>query len=619
MDNNIKYSGWEIVREIGTGSYGSVYEIKKQNSFGSTENSALKVISIPPKTIDIESYTEEMGLDQKSFTEMVKSQMERITTEFKLMSELKGNSNIVSYEDHHVVQHDDGIGWDIYIRMELLTPLTEYLKTNYTEKNINIDEKLVAKIGVDICKALQICEKHHIVHRDIKPQNIFVNKDGNFKLGDFGIAKSVENASTGTKTGTFSYMAPEVFNNKKYSSSVDVYSLGLVMYWLLNERRGPFLPLPPQAPTASDVDEALNKRMNGVPFPKAKNGGDEINRIIAKAACSDPKKRYQNASEMLNDLTAFLHPVNNVAKPNFPKATPVKSKVKDNKPKKNRPIKKIILISVSILLVLSVCIIIPVSISNAKRKKEYQQHKQIMDNRPVVVEMLCGEMISDSSTDKTVSLSFNNSVYDVICLPVSFSVNPEHKDIIILVYKDKYEETYTVYGNISLNNNLLTISAIDDQKIDNAFNLQCDISYKLSILYHNIAFKYEDFQSTYHNSVWNDESKSLVLSGGLSGTKAYKDIKSVDFNNSGSTNQCVITFGDGSFTNDAVPSYTPDSNYLSIKWEKKTILYNGRQETSEGYDSRSLFFINNYPYGFTILDSETTDYYLYQNPVEDTN
>ena len=88
------------------------------------------------------------------------------------MSELKGHTNIVTYEDHRVIPHEDHIGWDILIRMELLTSLLDYSEEH------EITEQTVIKLGTDILTELEVCQKYHVVHRDIKPENIFVSATG---------------------------------------------------------------------------------------------------------------------------------------------------------------------------------------------------------------------------------------------------------------------------------------------------------------------------------------------------------------------------------------------------------------------------------------------------------
>lgn len=92
--------------------------------------------------------------------------------EFALMSKLRGNSNIVSYEDHAVVAHENAIRWDIYIRIELLTPLFEHMK----EHPLSVRDVIL--LGIHICRALEVCQKYNIIHRDIKPENIFISKTG---------------------------------------------------------------------------------------------------------------------------------------------------------------------------------------------------------------------------------------------------------------------------------------------------------------------------------------------------------------------------------------------------------------------------------------------------------
>ena len=290
------WPGWETVRLIGRGSFGSVYEIER-DIFGVKEKAALKVITIPQNSSDIDELYGE-GYDDASITSTFKSYLKSIVAEYSLMRKMNGSSNVVNCDDVRYVQHDDGFGWDIFIKMELLTPLTKALGKTVT------DEQAVC-IGADICKALVLCRKHDIIHRDIKPANIFVSENGDYKLGDFGIAKTVEKTSGGTKIGTYEYMAPEVYHGQPYGSCADIYSLGMVLYWLLNERRTPFLPLPPTLPTSSEKEQARKRRFSGEALPAPAYGSAELQRIVLKACAYDPKDRYQTADEMLRDLNAL--------------------------------------------------------------------------------------------------------------------------------------------------------------------------------------------------------------------------------------------------------------------------------------------------------------------------
>ena len=291
--DNIKWPGWETVKLIGRGSFGAVYEIQRQ-VFADTEKAALKVISIPQNESDIdEMYSD--GYDDESITTTFQSYLQSIVAEYSLMRKMNGSAHIVNCDDVQYNPHRDGVGWDVLIKMELLTPLTKALPDV-------IPEETVVKIATDMCAALELCRKYGIVHRDIKPQNIFVSKHGDYKLGDFGIAKTVEKTMGGTKIGTYKYMAPEVYHNQPYGAAADIYSLGLVLYCLLNERRLPFMPLPPEKLKAGMEEEARDRRFAGEPIPAPKNGSAELKRIVLKACAFHPSNRYASASEMLADL-----------------------------------------------------------------------------------------------------------------------------------------------------------------------------------------------------------------------------------------------------------------------------------------------------------------------------
>ena len=283
---------WKTVKVIGRGGFGEVYEVERD--IAGLEKAAVKRISIPQDNGAIEELYAS-GYDDVSIRSHLNSYLRDILKEYRLMNDLKGKTNIVSCDDVRYEQHEDGVGWDIYIRMELLTPLMKALDQVDSEKQI-------IKLGKDICNALILCKSRNIVHRDIKPQNIFISKDGDYKLGDFGIAKTMEKTSGATKIGTYEYMAPEVYNNKPYGEGADIYSLGMVMYWLLNERRSPFNVLPPRIPTAEERENARERRFSGEQIPEPANGSCELKRIVLKACAFEPKNRYASAREMLSDL-----------------------------------------------------------------------------------------------------------------------------------------------------------------------------------------------------------------------------------------------------------------------------------------------------------------------------
>lgn len=280
---------------IGKGSYGTVYKCYRENN-GEKEYSAVKVISIPQTGEEYYGYnTEGMTIEQTK--EYYRDIVDDFTNEIKILESLKGNKNIVEIKNYEVIEKTEEIGWEIFIEMELLTDFNSYA----CDKTFTEDE--VLKLGIDLCNALYVCNEKNIIHRDIKPENIFVSDTGDFKLGDFGVSRQLEKTDASmSRKGTFNYMAPEVFYSKKYDSRADVYSLGLVMYKLLNNNRMPFLDAEKQIIKYSERQEAFDKRINGEKIPAIKGISDELNEVILKACEYKTEDRYNNAEEFRKTL-----------------------------------------------------------------------------------------------------------------------------------------------------------------------------------------------------------------------------------------------------------------------------------------------------------------------------
>ena len=298
MDKELPVSAWpewKIIEKIGEGSFGKVYKAQRTER-GKSFYSAIKIINIPGSQSELNSVRSETGDDQAArqyFQNLVEECIQEIST----MEYFRGNSYIVSVEDFKVMEYLDAIGWEISIRMEYLTSFMDYC----AEKQLT--EKEVIKLGMDLSKALEYCRKLKIIHRDIKPENIFVSRFGDFKLGDFGIARELERTMSGfSKKGTYSYMAPEMYKGKKYDSRVDIYSLGIVLYRLMNHNRLPFMSLEKQFITYRDKENALNKRVAGEQMSIPVDAGEQFARIILKACAYDPAQRYQTPEELYGAL-----------------------------------------------------------------------------------------------------------------------------------------------------------------------------------------------------------------------------------------------------------------------------------------------------------------------------
>lgn len=200
--------------------------------------------------------------------------------------------NIVSVYD---VSHSDDVE---YIVMELIDGIT--LK-QYLQKKSVLDPSEVLDFTIQTAKALEHAHSKGIIHRDIKPQNIMLLKDGMIKVADFGIA-SLENTieeNNGETVGSVHYIAPEQARGEAPDARSDIYSLGIVMYEMLTGK----LPYVGN----SDVEVAV-KHMNTDPVtPRdiVPSIPEELERICLKAMNPNIDERYQSASEMLADLEEY--------------------------------------------------------------------------------------------------------------------------------------------------------------------------------------------------------------------------------------------------------------------------------------------------------------------------
>ena len=326
MEEELKefWPEWHVVKRLGGGSYGDVFQIFKDN-FGIRVYAALKVIQInnylAEETVPLSDPELIQGKNvqydwQKN--DMPNGQYrgntipEVFMNEIRIMEALRGAPNIVSIDDFNFRKGSDAS--TLYVRMELLTSFEEVMLTRRKNNNpFTIAE--ILKVGRDVCTALMYCEQRGIIHRDIKPANLFVDAYGNYKVGDFGVSKRMETvhaAHTMTGIGTISYMAPEIFAGHSYNNTVDIYALGMVLYQLLNNGRIPFLPAHGTY-TARDFDNANYKRLRGeeVPSLTGLHAGSEIideqlNGIVCKACIADSHGRYRTAKELFDALTDYM-------------------------------------------------------------------------------------------------------------------------------------------------------------------------------------------------------------------------------------------------------------------------------------------------------------------------
>lgn len=292
------WPGIEVEREIGKGSYGTVYKCYEENNTKRLYT-AVKVISIPQNEFEMEDVVSEKMTNEQSKA-YFKDIADDLVKEIEILKALRGTKNIVEIYDAKIVEKQNSIGWYILINMELLTDFDTYS----SDKKFTQED--VIKLGLDLSSALSVCHKSKIIHRDVKPENIFVDSQGNYKLGDFGVAKQMEKTQGSMSVkGTYNYMSPEVFAGKRCDGRADMYSLALVMYKLLNNNRLPFIDPEKQLVRYSERQAAFEKRIKGVELPEIKGVSKELNKIILKACAFKSVDRQKNIDEFRAQLESL--------------------------------------------------------------------------------------------------------------------------------------------------------------------------------------------------------------------------------------------------------------------------------------------------------------------------
>lgn len=281
--------GWEIVRRIGKGGFSTVYRISK-NMMNAAFESALKVITIPQED-DFAENQRELGFSDRQISASIRNQVEMAAMEVRAMISLAAHPAVVRIEDFSAVQYEDTGNWEIFIRMELLTSLTDWVKAN------PVTQEIVRGIGISIADLLRYGETQHVLHHDIKPDNLFMNSLNMCKLGDFGLVRMLSAATTthSKGAGTEAFIAPEVSRGENYDIRSDVYSLGLVLYWMLNGHHLPFSE-------GERFERAMARRMSGEAIPPVPGVDPRLMRAVLKACAFRPEDRFDGGEAFCEAL-----------------------------------------------------------------------------------------------------------------------------------------------------------------------------------------------------------------------------------------------------------------------------------------------------------------------------
>jgi len=281
----MKVGDYNILRKVATGGMAEVFLAEKKGVGGFRRRVILK--KLLPK------FTEDPSFVEMFYNEAI------------LVSNLN-HPNIVQVYD--VIRNK----FEIYISMEYVDgPGLSVLFRNMLSHNMPIPFPMAARVVADVARALDHAynardengEPMHIIHRDVTPSNIMINKTGVVKLVDFGIAKANftdDQAFIGYVRGKPAYMAPELFNKRNATHQSDIFSLGVVLFELTTGHR-----LFKRKDAISTVKSVLRCRIPP-PTRLVENYPEALEAIIGKAVTREPDARYTSAADMANELEAYI-------------------------------------------------------------------------------------------------------------------------------------------------------------------------------------------------------------------------------------------------------------------------------------------------------------------------
>lgn len=257
---------YEVIEELGKGGMGKVYRVYDKKL---EEEVALKLL-------DSEIYED-------------KKTLKRFRNEIKLARKI-GHKNVCKMYD---LNEEEGLP---FITMEYVSG--EDLKS-FMKRSRQLTLGTAVTIAKQVCEGLAEAHRLGIVHRDLKPSNIMIDSEGNAKIMDFGIARSVYGESitrTGVMVGTPDYMSPEQVEGKSIDERSDVYSLGVILYEIATGE----VPFEGDTPITVAVKHKTEKPRE----PKDFNHQipESLNRMILKCMAKEKEERYQSADELLAEL-----------------------------------------------------------------------------------------------------------------------------------------------------------------------------------------------------------------------------------------------------------------------------------------------------------------------------
>lgn len=283
----------EVVQCLSVRGGTAVYTVRSTRS-GQTY--ILKHISVPESQTQVEAliYTgaaESEEAAQKYYEQVVADYQKELET----LEALSSSPNLDCYRSYQIEPKEEAVGYDVYLLAEHRKTLKDYLTDNA------MTQLTAVNLGMDLCSALVDLRAAGLIHRDVKPSNIYLSSQGHFTLGDLGIAKIDELKYCSMPEHMLSsYSAPELFDLVgAIDPTTDIYSAGLILYRIFNGNHGPFEDEKTSARAADKL------RVTGEALPAPMYADYEIAEIILKACAFKPEDRYASPEEFRQALVEY--------------------------------------------------------------------------------------------------------------------------------------------------------------------------------------------------------------------------------------------------------------------------------------------------------------------------
>lgn len=260
------------------------------------EKFILKRISIPESPDKIEALLLTGACSNEGdVREYYQNVARELRQELEIQQQMAQSSGFAPFYGYQIEQKESGIGYDVYILSAFQVTLAAYAKKNaLTHLN-------AVNLGIDLASALSDCHQAGYLYQDLKPENIFMNSQRQFRIGDLGFV-SLESLDFATFPDKYlgPCAAPEVRDFMgSLNPTIDIYALGMVLYWVYNDYKYPF-------EDAGGAEAAEKRRLSGEAFPAPVYADYELAEIILKACAFKPEDRWLSPAEMGQALISYM-------------------------------------------------------------------------------------------------------------------------------------------------------------------------------------------------------------------------------------------------------------------------------------------------------------------------